>query len=294
MTKNTLAHLTLTMVSIVYGANYVIIKIVSPSHMGPSGLVLIRTVMAVAFFWIAGLFLKNAKKIEKQDWSKIVLCSICGAAFNQLTFFQGAVNTSPIDASLIMTSNPIIVLIFASVLLKEKLTKMKLVGIALGCIGAVFIIMQKEGENTSSSLYGNTMIFVNSILFGLYVVLVKPLITKYDTITLMKWIFLFGLLMLIPFGYNETLAVDWDSFDNTIWWAFIYSSAIVTFLAYVPNILALRWVSSALVSSYLYVQPLIAAALAMLWLDESLSFSAIFAAILIFIGVYLVGKESKA
>lgn len=293
MSKNTLAHITLIIVSIVYGANYVIIKLVSPEHMGPSGLVLIRTAMAVAFFWIAGVFVKNKKKIEQKDWKTIVLCAICGSAFNQLCFFQGAVNTSAIDASLIMTSNPIIVLVFAAVLLKEKLNSTKLIGIALGCIGAVFIIMQKEGGNTSSSLYGNTMIFVNSILFGLYMVIVKPLITKYDTITLMKWIFTFGFIMLIPYGYQETIAVHWENFNNEIWWAFIYSSAIVTFLGYVPNIMALRWVSSSLVSSYLYVQPLIAAGLAMLWLNESLSFSAIFAAILIFIGVYLVGKESK-
>ncbi len=290
MSKKVLAHLVLIMVTVVYGSNYVIIKFVSPQHIGPGGLVLIRTIMAVVFFWIAGLFV-NQKKIEKEDWGRIILCAICGSAFNQLCFFQGAVNTSPIDASLIMTTNPIIVLLFASVILKEKLTNNKLIGIALGCIGAIFIIMQKEGSaNAPDRLYGNTMIFVNSILFGLYIVLVKPLITKYDTITLMKWIFLLGMIMLIPFGYEEMMVVDWN-FSTEVWWAFIYSSAIVTFLGYVPNILALRWVSSSLVSSYLYVQPIIAAGLAILWLNEGLSPSAIFAAVLIFIGVYLVGKE---
>jgi drug/metabolite transporter (DMT)-like permease len=95
---------------------------------------------------------------------------------------------------------------------------------------------------------------------------------------------------LIPFGYEETMAVDWN-FSTEVWWAFIYASAIVTFFGYVPNILALRWVSSSLVSAYLYVQPIIAAGLAMLWLNESLSISALFAAALIFVGVYLVGKE---
>ena len=290
MSKKLLAHLVLIMVTLVYGSNYVIIKFVSPHPVGPSGLVLMRTIMAVAFFWIASLFVKG-KKIDKEDWSRIILCAFCGSAFNQLCFFQGAVNTSPIDASLIMTTNPIIVLLFASVILKEKLTKNKFIGIALGCLGAILIIMQKEGNhNAPDRLYGNTMIFVNSILFGLYIVIVKPLITKYDTITLMKWIFLLGLILLIPFGYEETMAVDWN-FSTEVWWAFIYASAIVTFFGYVPNILALRWVSSSLVSSYLYVQPIIAAGLAMLWLNESLSISALFAAALIFVGVYLVGKE---
>jgi drug/metabolite transporter (DMT)-like permease len=290
MSKKLLAHLVLIMVTLVYGANYVIIKFVSPDPIGPSGLVLIRTAMAVVFFWIAGFFVAN-KKIDKEDWSRIILCAFCGAAFNQLCFFQGAVNTSPIDASLIMTTNPIIVLLFASVILKEKLTKNKFIGIALGCLGAILIIMQKEGNhNAPDRLYGNTMIFVNSILFGLYIVIVKPLITKYDTFTLMKWIFLFGFILLIPFGFEETMQVNWN-FSTETWWAFIYASAVVTFLAYVPNILALRWVSSSLVSSYLYVQPIIAAGLAMLWLNEALSVSALFAAALIFVGVYLVGKE---
>jgi drug/metabolite transporter (DMT)-like permease len=198
------------MVTLVYGSNYVIIKFVSPNPVGPSGLVLMRTIMAVVFFWVAGFFIKG-KKIDKEDWPRILLCAFCGSAFNQLCFFQGAVNTSPIDASLIMTTNPIIVMLFAAVILKEKLTKNKFIGIALGCLGAILIIMQKEGNhNAPDRLYGNTMIFVNSILFGLYIVIVKPLITKYDTITLMKWIFLLGLLLLIPFGYEETMAVDWN------------------------------------------------------------------------------------
>ena len=290
MTKKVQAHLVLTLVSLVYGANYVIIKLVSPTSMGPSGLVLIRTLMAVVFFWIAGLFVKK-QAIAKEDWKTILLCAVVGSAFNQLCFFQGAVNTSPIDASLIMTSNPIIVLLFASVLLKEKISTNKIIGIALGCIGAAFIIMQKKTGNTTSTLYGNTMIFVNSILFGLYIVIVKPLITKYNTITLMKWIFLFGFIMLIPFGYQEVNAVDWSSFDSKIWWAFIYASAIVTFFGYVPNILALRWVSSSLVSSYIYVQPLVAVVLVFYFFNETMSVSNILAAVMIFIGVYLVGRE---
>jgi len=292
MTKNTLAHLTLTMVSLIYGANYVVIKFVAPEFIGPSGLVLTRSIMAAAFFWVAGIF-TSKQKIDRADWPRIALCAVCGSAFNQLCFFQGAVNTSPIDASLIMTSNPIIVLLFAALILKEKLSSTKLIGIVLGCIGAIFIILQKDGGSSSSSFYGNSMIFTNSILFGLYIVLVKPLITKYNTILLMKWIFLLGLIILLPFGYGEMMAVNWN-FSPRIWWAFLYTSAIVTFLGYVPNILALRWVSSSLVSSYLYLQPLIAAGLSMLWLNEGLSFSAIFAAILIFMGVYLVGKEAKA
>jgi len=290
MNKKAQAHILLTVVSIIYGANYVIIKLVSPQFMGPSGLVLIRTLMAVLFFWLVGMFTKK-QKIDKEDWSRIFLCAVVGAAFNQWSFFQGAVNTSAIDASLIMTSNPIIVLLFASVLLKEKITKNKVIGIGLGCIGAAFIIMQKDGNGKASSLYGNGMIFLNSILFGLYLVIVKPLITKYDTITLMKWIFSFGLLMLIPFGYEEMMEVKWENFTEEAWWAFIYSSAGVTFLGYVPNIFALRLVSSSLVSSYLYVQPILAVALAYYFFGELISPAGILAAIMIFIGVYLVGRE---
>jgi drug/metabolite transporter (DMT)-like permease len=290
MSKKIQAHLVLAVVTLVYGANYVFIKFISPDPLGPSGLVLIRTLMAAVFFWVAGLFIKK-QKIDKEDWGKIILCAICGSAFNQLCFFQGAVNTSPIDASLIMTSNPIIVLLFATLILKEKLSNTKIIGIILGAAGAIYIITQKEGGNASSSFYGNSMIFINSILFGLYIVIVKPLITKYNTILLMKWIFLFGLIILLPFGYEETMRCDWN-FSNKVWWAFIYSSAIVTFLGYVPNILALRWVSSSLVSSYLYIQPVVAISMAYWLFGETLSLSSILAATLIFVGVYLVGKDS--
>ena len=164
--KNNLlkAHLALLGANLIYGANYIIAKGVMPDKIGPSAFIFLRVVGAGILFWILKSFLKE--KIAKKDFPRLILCGLLGVAANQLLFFHGLNLTSPIDASIIITAIPIVVLIFSAIILKEKITKNKLLGLAIGGIGAVVLVLYGNKATGTSTLLGNLFIFLNALLYG--------------------------------------------------------------------------------------------------------------------------------
>ena len=162
MTKNLYkAHLALLGANLIYGANYIIAKGVMPNKIGPSAFIFLRILGAGILFWILKSFIKE--KVEKKDFLRLVFCGIFGIAINQLLFFHGLNLTSPIDASIIMTSLPVIIMIYSFFILNEKITRNKLAGIAIGAIGAIVLIVYGNKTGGTSSLLGNLFIFINSL-----------------------------------------------------------------------------------------------------------------------------------
>ena len=134
MNKQFIAHVALASAATIYGANYIIAKSVMPQPIGPNSFIKLRVVGACVLFWIIA-----ARKISipaREDWWRFLVCAVCGVATNQLLFFNGLALTSPINASIIMTSNPIIVMLISAALLKQKITWLKMVGVLLGAAGA--------------------------------------------------------------------------------------------------------------------------------------------------------------
>ena len=123
------AHLALLGANVIYGANYLIAKGIMPNKIGPSAFVFIRLFFGVILFWIIKSFIKE--RVAKKDLLRLGLCGLLGAAANQLLFFNGLNLTSPIDASIIITSIPVMVLIFSALILKEQITAGKLLGITI-------------------------------------------------------------------------------------------------------------------------------------------------------------------
>ncbi|NNK59572.1 MAG: EamA family transporter, partial [Flavobacteriaceae bacterium] len=191
------AHLALLGANVIYGANYIIAKGIMPQKIGPSAFVFIRLFFGCLLFFILKLFIKEA--VSKKDLGRLALCGLLGAAANQLLFFNGLNLTSPIDASIIITSIPVMVLIFSAFLLKEKITTHKVLGITIGGIGAVILVGYGNSSGGTSSLLGNLFVFLNACCYGLYLVIVKPLMTKYNSITIITWVFLFGFIFMFPF-----------------------------------------------------------------------------------------------
>ena len=192
--KNTTkAHFALLGANIIYGANYIIAKGVMPNKIGPTAFVFIRLSCCALLFWIIKLlFIKE--KVEKKDLLRLALCGLFGGAANQMLFFHGINLTSPIDASIITTATPVIVLVFSFFILKERITKNKLLGITIGSIGAIFLILYGNKVQGTSSFLGNLFVFLNACSYGLYLVIAKTLMKKYNAITVISWIFLFGFL----------------------------------------------------------------------------------------------------
>lgn len=293
------AHLALLLVNLIYGANYLIAKGLMPDLIEPSGFILLRVLGATAMFWAIRVLYKH-QPIAASDFLRLVLCGLFGVAGNQLFFFNGLNLTSPINASIIMTANPILVLIMASVLLGERIAGIRVMGIALGAAGAVWLILlSADGSKLSGNWLGDVMILINAASYAVYLVLVKPLMQRYSPITVISWVFLIGSIFVLPFGWNQFWAIEWSSFSAGNLSAAAFVVIGTTFLAYLLNIFAIRLLSPSVVSSYIYLQPITATLFAAIfawigWVTVDYTGGItpwkVLSALLIFAGVYLVSK----
>lgn len=286
MKTGTKGHIAIITANIIYGINYVVAKEVMPKYIEPVGFIGLRIIGAAILFWIVSLWFPQ--RIEKKDVLLFILCGVFGVALNQLMFFMGLNVTTPINASIIMICTPILVLVSTFIVLKESMELKRIIGIALGISGALWLILiagdAKFGNDTSK---GDFMILINAISFTVYLVLAKPLFKKYSVITISKWIFLVGTIIVFPFSLSDLNQVHWSVFSSLIWVDVIYVVVAVTFFAYLLNNYGLKVLSPNIVSIYIYSQPLLAALIAVNLDKDAIDANKIIAALLIFTGVYL-------
>jgi len=292
MSKSFKAHLALFLAQVLYAASFPIAKIVMET-VPYDALVVLRVFGAVVLFWTSSLFINE--KVERKDFFRLFLLGIFGVAVNQSLFLKGLHLTSPIDAAIMMITTPILVLIIASLIIKEKITMLKFSGIIIGFSGAAFLVyMNLSGVHKESSFLGDLFVFINAISWGTYLVLVKPLMKKYHTVTILKWTFLFALPMILPFGISDAMNVDWSSLSMQLFLFIGYVVVFTTFVAYLLNTLALKELSPPIVSAYIYFQPLLTALITIfIFRNDTLTWEKGTSALLIFIGVYLVSMERK-
>lgn len=294
------AHIALLGANLIYGANYIIAKGIMPGKINPNAFVFIRLACCVVLFWgIKFLFVKE--KVERKDFLRLALCGLLGAAANMLFFFHGINLTSPVDASIIMTATPVIVLVFSFIILKEPLTKNKLMGISIAGVGAIFLILYGNKVAGTSSFLGNLFVFLNATCYGLYLVIVKTLMRKYNAITVISWMFLFGLLFIFPFTLNDFTNTNFEAFTTNTYLVIGFVVLFTTFFAYLFNVYALNYVTPSVTSSYIYLQPVISFIMVgmyafILMKDEyaqDINLIKILSCLMVVIGVYIISKPPK-
>lgn len=292
MNQRTLALIATSIATLIYGVTFTVAKEVMPMYIKPFGFILLRVGGAAIVFWILGLFVKAAS-IEKADYKKIIIAAFFGVGLNMLTFFKGLSYTTPISASVIMVTAPILVLIFASILLKEKLILRKIIGIVIGLIGAIVLIIYGSSSTTNAEnvMLGNLLVFVNAASYAMYLVQVKKLIAKYNPIVFVKWLYLFGFLFVVPFGFSELVEVQWHLMPTSIYLKAAFVVLFTTCITYLFNLFALSRLKPTTVSVFIYLQPVIASIYALFVGSDSLNAIKIAATLLIFLGVFLVTKQ---
>ena len=293
MINNILPHLALFLVNLIYALNYSIAKDVMPDYIGPSGFILLRVIGGSLLFFLTYIFFIK-ENVELKDIVRLLFCGLFGVAINQLFFFEGLNLTTPINAAIIMTVSPILVIVFSAIIIKEKITIRKLLGIFLGIVGAATLILKSGSISTDNAFFvGNILIFINATSYSIYLVLVKTLMTKYNPITVMFYVFSFGLIFVLPFGLNELLEVNTQSFSKIIYLKVAFVVICTTFLAYLFNAFALKTLNPSVVSTYIYLQPVLASVVAIFLKSDSLDFIKILSALFIFSAVYLVSIPNK-
>ncbi len=297
--KTILVHLALFAVALIYGANYTIAKEVMPLYISPSATILMRVLGATFLFWI----LVGGKKLvlsNRKEKVILLLSAIFGVVVNQLLFFEGLARTTPINAALIMTTTPLLVLVVSAISGGEKFTFLKIVGVGLGLLGVAMLISSKTVvDNSGNSSFmlafdfnlGDLFILLNATSYAIYLVIAKPLLKKYSALSISKWMFTLALPFVLPFGFSDLGTTNFTEMPTEIYVGLGYIVLFTTFFAYLLNAWALRSVSSSVVGIYIYLQPVLATFIAVALDKDSLTITKIIWATCIFLGVFLVSKK---
>jgi len=289
----TRAHLALIVANLIYGLNFSIAKSVMPDFIRPLAIVSLRSVITASLFWGTSLFLPK-EKVEKRDLFYLFGCSFLGVVINQVLFLKGLDMTTPVNSSIILAINPVAVFVFAAIILKESISLVRGGGLAVGLTGIMLLILNEGRPDLSNTTFvGNIYTLINTLSWALFTVVIKKMLDKYTPVTVMKWVFFFGMFTNIPLGYKQLTSTDWFAITPSAWFAIFFVVVCATFLGYLLMIYGLRRLSPTILASYTYSQPVIAAIVATFIGQDTINLVDVTSAILIFTGVFMVSRQPK-
>ena len=295
------AHLALFIVNLLYAASHILAKGVMPLYLTPTVFILLRVSGACLLFWVLYRFF-YFEKILKKDIGLLAACGLFGVAINQLFFFHGLHLSSAFNAGIIMAFNPIMVVILSYFLRKEKISLLQAIGIFLGTSGTIALTMNSAGTS-SGSIFGDVFLVLNSLSYAIYLVIAKPLMSKYKPLTVITWVFTFGLgfVLIFPPTIPETLATNFMQIPVEFIWKIVYVIVGVTFFTYLLTMYGLRYLSPTASSTYIYAQPVMVIFFTILfasigWSENytsAITGIKIMLMLIIFIGVYFANFKNK-
>lgn len=292
-------HLIMLFVMTIFGLNIPINKyLYSEGLLSPMAMTLLRMGFATIAFWIVSLFTKK-EKVERKDLLILCIGGLSGMLINQSLFAIGLGQTSSVDASIITTSGPLFAMILAAIILKEPITFKKAGGVIVGGAGAIFLVYTSNSiasAGEGSALFGDLSVLGAQLFYSFYLVITRPLSTKYSPITMMKWMFLFAAIIDLPIGYKYVMEAPLFQQSDIIPFLCLGFALIgATFITYLCIPLAQRRIRPTTISMYNNLQPLIASGVAISMGMDRFTMEKLIAALLIFGGVYLVTvSKSKA
>lgn len=294
MSKRTLAILAAIGATTIYALNHTIAKGVMPHYVPPFGFIIFRVGGAALLFWLISFF-GPKERLHQSDYMRMLVCAILGMGINMLVFFKGLALSTPINSAVLVTTTPIIVLILSAIWIKEHISGRKILGIAIGLVGALgLIFFSAESRHDAPNIpLGNFLILMNSVFYGSYLIVVKTLIDKYHPFTFMKWLFTLGIFIVLPFGYREFTQIDFAELPIDAILSILFVVVGTTFCTYLFNIFALTQLRASTLSAFVYVQPLIGILYAVATGKDTLTALKILAACLVLVGVYLASRKPR-
>lgn len=292
MNKNLQGHVFALSANILWGLMAPIGKS-ALAEFSPLSVTTFRMVGAAACFWLLSLFCKR-EHVDHKDMLKIFFAALFALVFNQGVYIFGLSMTSPIDASIVTTTLPIVTMIVAALYLKEPVTNKKVLGIFVGAMGALILIMSSQSAaGNGSSIMGDLLCLIAQISFSIYLTVFKGLSQKYSPVTLNKWMFVYASMCYIPFSYHDVAAIQWDGISPAAFMQVGYVVLGGSFLAYICIMTAQRLLRPTVVSMYNYMQPIVASTVAIIIGLGTFNLEKGIAIALVFLGVYIV-TQSKS
>lgn len=291
--KNVKAHFALLAAASMWGLMSPVGKAAIEAGVSALTLANMRMIGAAVCFWITSLFVKQ-EKVSSKDLLMMFFASLMSITFNQGCFTFGLSLTSPVNASIVTTTMPIVTMVLAAVFLKEPVTPMKVSGIFLGSAGALVLIMSSRGGSAQEgNILGDALCLLSQCSFACYLTIFKKLIGRYSVFTLMKWMFMYAAICFIPFSYADFSRMDVMAFPLEVWLQVGYVVLFGTYFAYILMVVGQKTLRPTVVSMYNYMQPVVGSSAAVFMGLATFGWIKALAAALIFSGVYLV-TQSKS
>ncbi|MBS1578084.1 MAG: DMT family transporter [Bacteroidetes bacterium] len=288
------AHIAILIANFFFGSCIVAVKHLTQVVMQPLALNFLRLSCALILFWLMFLIKPTNASIKKKHVFLFFLCGLTGVAINQVFFIKGASLTSPVHTSLLALVTPIVLTIIAVLFLGEKLLWNILIGLLLGISGAVILILLKNNDSSKdSNMLGDFYVILNATSYAIYLAIVKPLMDNYKPIHVIRWVFLFASIIVLPIAWDDFTEIKWQLFNWTHWLSLIVVVLGATFIAYLFIVYGIATLGASVVGAYVYTQPVFATITAIILYNEKLSTVKLIAAIFIFGGVYLVNYKKK-
>jgi len=284
------AYVALLAAQVFFGSLPVIAK-VALKTIPPVALVGFRVSITAAVLAAFQAYRGRFWLVNKSDYWRFAVLSLFGVTFNQLLFITGLSLTKASNTSLLAVTIPIFALTVGAIIGAERLTIIKIAGIVLAAFGVLLIIDPRNASFSSATTLGDLLIVLNSLSYGIYVAISKPVIVRNGVFRSIMWVFIFASILNVPLGIWSLSSIDIAAISPAIWLIVVYIAIGATAAPYLLNAYALQYVPASTVAVFVYLQPVIGFLLAVLFLGEQIGALFILAALLIFIGVFLVSKK---
>lgn len=292
MKQTHIGHLSIFAVNLIFGINTPITKSILNSSLNIDALALtyLRFIGATLVFWLVSILFK-IPKANKKDIPFFILASLFGVVLNQTSFVFGLSKTSPVDASIVVSLTPIVTMIFSAIFIKEPITFKKVLGVLIGCSGALILILSNTSSGGNSNWIGNAICFVSCLSYGLYLTAFKPLIQRNHPITLMKWMFLFGTIISTPFTFSHLTNIEFNQINADITLRILFVILGATFVTYLLIPVGQTRLRPTTLSMYNYLQPIVTTVLSVFMGLGVFGLKQSIATALVFLGVYIVTQS---
>lgn len=249
---------------------------------------------AMVLFWLASLF-RKPEHVSSKDMASLFVASLLAIVFNQGCFIFGVSLSSPGDASIITTSMPLWAMVLAALILKEPITGKKVLGIAAGAGGALLLILGSSAQaggaqaaDSGTAIWGDLLVLTAQFSYALYFVIYKDFVSKYSLVTIMKWMFTYAFICMLPFSASDLMQTDWSGLLPSEIGGLAFIVVGATFFSYMLVVIGQKSLRPTVAGMYNYIQPVVACIVAVCWGMDSFNLTKGIAVVLIFGGVYLV------
>lgn len=288
------AHLSMFMACAIWGLMSPIGKDAMTHGLDGIDMVSFRVAGGALLFWITSLFLPK-EHVPLRDKLTFAGAAVFGLVCNQCCFTIGLSITSPVNASIVTTSMPIFAMLLSFFILHEPITWKKAGGVAIGCCGAVTLIMTSLAATDSKvgDMRGDLLVLGAQLSYALFLSLFNKFIKKYSIFTVNKWMFLWATIIVWPFTGRHVAQTDWANVSTLTWMETAYVVVFGTYVGYILIVNAQKVLRPTVVAIYNYVQPLVAVSVSLAMGIGVVKWSQGLAVILVFTGVWMVTKSKS-